>query len=466
MKLNIELPVSSFAAVNKEARLRYTINGRINRLIKQFHQEHHSDPGFKYALELEISNLNALIIQLDNNSVIHNTYQAVKQAWKVYPQTTKDHCIQLFGTFNKQKYQQNCKDKQKDRLLAAIIEQLKQCSIEGRKSELMKRLSIEMEERLSQGWYMVFNTLTVAPGHMANVFPKERIKNNVWQKYIRDTDRYFARAAYGSYRKARQKVKEGQDYHSYFAVVEKGSKHGRLHIHVLHLFKTLPDTVSDPNYGSIIPYNRDILDLKQFWYDGFSKPMAVRFSELDAYGKKGWRWPSVQNDLGKGEFSYNQLPAKPFIAMVRYVAKYLTKSYNSNDDKEVGCIWRTRTSRKLGTRKLTSILQKLPLKTRLTILQDQKIKLHLNQSRVPRLLMRRIIMTSLPYKVFTELYRRALQLPVKNILKQFRELIENPQIFTLPNFGNTLIRKSRLEGVFNVFQHTVSSHAIAGATYA
>ncbi|AXH76710.1 MAG: protein A* [Microviridae sp.] len=290
---------------------------------------------------------------------------------------------------------------------------------------------------------------------MERVFPPKGHKSSAWTDYVRSVDRYFGEAAHGSYRKA---LKSGEDYHSYFAVVEKGSKTGRLHIHVVHCFKTMPRDFTDPNLGVSVPYRREIVALKNFWTYGFSSPIAIRFNAMDSFAQVGWRWP-----VKLKEDSYVPVMSKPFAAIVSYVGKYLTKALA---DKEVGCIWRTRTSRNLGKTPLIQTLKKMPLKSRLIMLQNPRLKLKLSQSRLPRLLLRRLLLKSLPLSIFRALYLRALREPVRNLLKLYRDMIENPMLCNLPKCGNTRIRTFRLTAVYNFFQEATYSYGLSGCTYA
>jgi len=116
--------------------------------------------------------------------------------------------------------------------------------------------------------------------------------------------------------------------------VEKGGNTGRLHIHVLHIFRDLPIDCGDPNFGMKVAYKREITAMKRFWQYGFSCPKAVRFSETDSFGRRGWRWPAVQEG---GVVS--ALQAKPLGAIVWYVGKYISKDVSK--EKEIGCLWRT-----------------------------------------------------------------------------------------------------------------------------
>jgi hypothetical protein len=484
------LPVSAFSSINKVCRLRSVIYARQEGLIKYYKEVLGSAYGFKAGLEDEICSLGLLLDRLDNNSTIYNaSYSVVRSEWLKFPRTLELHCIQLFGSFKKKKFDYGValrnaesqlnhwksvnnlekvdywsKAVEREKFTLEFVEKffsnMAEMSKLGRKAELMNRLMLEVGQRYEEGWYFVFNTLTVDPWMYSKVFVEKGCEGkNYWNEYIRSIDRWFGKAAQGSYRKAQVELRKGNDYHNYFAVVEKGAKSGRLHIHVLHAFKALPVECVDPNLGAVVPNRREITAFKSFWNCGHSSPIAVRFGALDAYSKRGWLWPVVISEASK---VYEPVEYKGFKVIVNYVSKYMTKSM---EDKEVGCIWRTRVSRRLGKSTIKMVLSEMSLKSKLLILREKKMKLKHNNVMIPRILLRRMILLGLPSTLFQELYRKALRLRPVSLLKLVRDMIRNPQKCSLLNFGNIQTSVTEVMDAYRSFRDGTFSVGIRGVSY-
>lgn len=491
--VKLTLPCSTIAGVNKVYRLRCAINARVNKLCKYFKLVMDSNAEYQDVLQEELGVLNTLIYKLDqsvaNNVIITKAddvhgadmvYKEVFELWKGWP-GFEEHCIRLFGCFTPfSKYNLRFKlevmEKKKKyfldsgvdctRINALIDDEKFNCDFlefvlgkllvatrEGRKNEVMRRLTLEIEHKIAQGWYVIFNTLTVNDWNMPKVFPDKRFKGmNYWQLYIKKMDRCFAKASYGSVRKA-----SGHDYHEYFAVVERGSASKRLHIHVLHIFKTLPIECSDPNVGATEPYYREIDYFKRFWSYGNTSPIAARFNRLDSFGRLGWRWPVKQEMNADGKFSYENIIEKPCRTLAFYLGKYLTKTQGIHE-KEVGCIWRTRLSRKLGQRVIKEILVKVPLKYRLLLLRMPKLKLKHGLTRMPRLLLRRLLVGSLPGSILRALFQRGLLSPPLSLLRRWQSMIRGTVVYSPLNVGSFRMVSLHAKAVFSYF--------VEGALYA
>ena len=84
-------------------------------------------------------------------------------------------------------------------------------------------------------------------------------------------------------------------------------------------------------------YNSKVgITAKKYWKFGFSKPIACRFGDDDAYGRLHWRWPVKMVDN-----SLVPLEKKPPEAIAKYMIKYLQKSEHNEGD-----YWRCRMSQK------------------------------------------------------------------------------------------------------------------------
>jgi len=257
---------------------------------------------------------------------------------------------------------------------------VKKKGLQARVSEMSWRLKEEIELRVSQGWYCVFNTLTVRNEDYTKVF---ETGSRLWAFYIRDIDRIVGSLVHGSIPKA-AKLRVESPYHTYFGVVERGSRAGRLHIHVVHLMKEIPPSWKrDPNRGSAVPEKRIIDPLREFWPYGWSMPTAARFSGEDPFGRLGWRWP-VKNKL--------PITAKPPAALAFYLAKYITKSYASDKGNEQ---WRTRMSRGFGQQRIWRASEMCETESLLEVLKYHgKIRqlLHPREMKIPETMCRLIML--------------------------------------------------------------------------
>lgn len=212
----------------------------------------------------------------------------------------------------------------------------------GRLSEKRFRLTVELSEAVSKNKYCIFNTLTV----------KEEYYSDVWKTGSSYFNNYIKRV--------NRLVEEGE--HSYFAVVERGSKTARLHIHVLHIFDSMPSGCVDPNAGLLRPTNREVVRFKSLWDYGYSSPLFVIFSGCGWTSRSNWRWPVERNK--KGIFVPCDGSASK---VVSYITKYVVKQ--DNDSSEFGgYVWRTRMSRNFGMKKLNQWLMTLSLEEALNLI--------------------------------------------------------------------------------------------------
>jgi hypothetical protein len=285
-------------------------------------------------------------------------------------------------------------------------------------------------------WYIVFNTLTVAPENIKKVFNQGATG---WTDYVRRVDREIGIRVSGNWRDAIKDRSQGKEFHRYFAVVEKGEKTGQLHIHVIHLMKKLPYGSYDPNRGAGIPKNREISIMKKYWQLGYSMPIAVRFNTNDSYGKLGWRYPYEEKEDG----DFKPLKCTNEIALVQYIGKYMTKNLNQ---RKVGVTtWRTRLSRKLGTEIVQELMETMNEK-QLTILMNYRTdkKMIMFGKMLPTNLVK--IMATKEYlkkkkaEMPEQLWLTMLELqPQKNMWKHIKDTIQARAGFSLPNCGSTMM---------------------------
>lgn len=456
---------SDFSSFSKVLRLKNYLLGRANSIEKYYIKILNKCEEFRDLVEEECYTIRALAGQLDINSVVSHTgeagvdfctafkpfdlsavrltftYERIFRLSKVFPRKFSDHCIFLFG-----RYEAPIKYVRKPSPFGNYLKRLSDNSRFGRKQELLARLDLELKER--KDWYLVFNSLTVRSGSEAAVFSAE---SGVWKDYIQKCDRIFGINSYGSWRSALSARAEGKEFHTYFAVVERGSLRGRLHIHVLHIFKDLPSNFSDPNRGSRVPYRRQIEAMRSLWDYGFSAPVAVRFSSCDAYSRKGWLWP-VKAELGIMQPLKVSSPG----AIISYIGKYLTKAYSleaslwRSDQKKM---WRSRLSRNLGVSQVRRCVEKM------THLEVQAMIVVRTMPPVPGLkIPRRLLRLNLVLRFLRSLIRlarvclsrflRDLVSP-RNIQERFLVLIGVLRLHSPPRCGITRMSGSCVMAAFD-----------------
>lgn len=312
-----------------------------------------------------------------------------------------------------------------------MIEMMKQKMIEARKSELKWRLKSELRQRVNEGWYVVFNTLTVRTECMDEVFAKG---SDAWRKYV-------GKISYHVNNSVDNDNNSLCDNHSYFGVVERGDKTGRLHIHAVHCVRVLPEGCQDPNYGARVPYKRVIEEMRKFWTYGFSMPIAVRHGSGDAYAKIGWQWPVIDR------IKCERLQPNSPDALAEYVSKYVNKAYEENVER----IWRTKMSRGFGnkvleraTSKMTTVQLRKGIMTRQSGLQmlvrGRSTPLTLMKKQATKEWMKRWKKKS--RNLWTLL--RGLE-PQKNILEQLENLKQTKSTKSKMQNCGTLMMKNTIE---------------------
>lgn len=233
--------------------------------------------------------------------------------------------------------------------LRLMMDKLKDKGAAARMSENKWRMVEEVTLRVEQGWFIVFNTLTVDNPHYKEVFSKG---STAWKYYIQALDRAVGLEIYDNVR-ASWSAKKTDPFHTYFGIVERNGPDGRLHIHVIHCFRAIPaNWRKDPNARLDAPIRRQIGAMWKLWPYGHSVPIAVRFNERDEFGKLGWCWP-----VRKVGTKFLPIEAKPPIAIARYMCKYLMKAYGSDKGQFE---WRTRVSNKFGLVRMCKVVETLP----------------------------------------------------------------------------------------------------------
>lgn len=269
-------------------------NQSLDELIKHFDYINH----VRSLLDIHNTIDHSMIdTSLDDVRVEFNKYKAD------FP---KYHCQDIFGIERPQTAPQD-----------EASRQLIKIQNNARRSKTIQRLFNEMKDLHKEGWYFVFDTITLSDDALTDFYND--------QHSLRDYCRKFGRLVNESL--GRSKMDSYADVYKFFLVPEYGSKKGRLHFHCLHCMKELPINSLDPNYGKIQRKHKVIESMRGFWPYGFTAPIAVRYTN-DAYTiKKGWLKPMKFTKLEAGQYkcSGEVEELKPLDAVIFYIAKYVQK---------------------------------------------------------------------------------------------------------------------------------------------
>ena len=263
------------------------------------------------------------------------------------------------------------------------------------------RVQVEAIEATRKGWFVVFDTITYDP----NEFTDEVMYGPHWKRYLRAVQHSVVRSVYGSLANFRRSGDSFADSIRYFAVPE-AHKDGRTHLHILWFLKDLPDCSSRscPNQHRAQPTRREVSGWPQYPYGRICKRLAVRYTG-DAFTRRlAWRWPVDAK-------TRQRIPARPVIAIARYMAKYLSKPR----PETLKCR-RIRTSPALGLgpiRRTLSTLTSNQLAALCTIPQllNRSHPRHLWGIRIPGSLLKLQVQRELLLR-----FRRQ-NLPMKNLLR-------------------------------------------------
>lgn len=319
-------------------------------------------------VDSELNNLECHLVK--SSTIDHAVVSEVRNAFQKFGDLSTN-VMEVFGVSAGART--TCPD-------SAVAQMLEEKSAAGRAAAVAThswRLREEIQFRAGQGWYIVFDTLTVRPADYVKVFGKGSTAVHL---YLQGLDRAVGAHIHGSVRKAIV-ARKASPYHTYFGVVERGAKHGWLHLHFIHCFRDIPDSWKrDPNLGLVVPKRRKISEIEKYWSFGFSAPIAVRFSDHDAFGKLKWVWPMKW--VGT---RWVPVASKPPLAIAHYLCKYLTKNYNW---KNGGNQWRVKRSRSLGLTRIRQSLRKVSCGSMIRSLRLGKLRLTIKTVKVPSQLLR------------------------------------------------------------------------------
>ena len=375
------ISLSEVAAADGDFQLWYAVDSRIAALRKNygyvkknFGLRARCDENFEHKYRDHMVMLKEMRTRLDKSSLIDHRELGWARWWFRKLGSLEDQVKTIFG-----EVVSGDRASPTEPWIQEYLKNMAAKAAQGRISEHRFRVIEEITNRTRQGWFVIFNTLTVNAREYDKVFA---VGATAWKNYVRRVHREVGKEIYGSVRKADRESKH-DPFHTYFGVVECGNLRGRLHIHVVHCIRAMPrNWQADPNRGLRVPSRREIYAMKEFWPHGWSTPIACRFSDFDAFGKMGWKWPVVAGGRG--------VPSKPLegkapAALAHYMVKYLTKNYY---DERGSYQWRVRMSRNFGTQRLREAVKMVSTDALLTILRLNQQVIMIGEVKLPRRRMR------------------------------------------------------------------------------
>src|SRR5258708_2213474 len=299
---------------------------------------------------------------------------------------------------------------------------LEASTMKSRRGFAIQRLMNAMRQAHADGWFIVFDTLTLADDRLEAFYDNP----NALRDYFRDIGRMVLAA------EGRKANDSHADCYQYFCVPEYGTANGRLHFHAVHFIRTLPTGSVDPNFGrrvrnrrqlnslqntwpngrlyfhgvhfmrtlrtgsvgpnfgSRVRNRRQLNSLQNTWPYGYSMPIAVRYTQ-DAFSRSGWLWPVD----AKGE----PLKATSYMAVGFYVAKYV----NKKSDMDLA-------AKGLGAKEWNN-----SLKTKLSLLPKKLFRIRMSRN----FGMKMLTMTNLSTECLIQLTKLGYDAtPFNQILKQ------------------------------------------------
>src|SRR5580704_2447506 len=253
-------------------------------------------------------------------------------------------------------------------------------TMKSRRGFAIQRLMNAMRQAHADGWFIVFDTLTLADDRLEAFYDNP----NALRDYFGDIGRMVLAA------EGRKANDSHADCYQYFCVPEYGTANGRLHFHAVHFMRTLPTGSVDPNFGRRVRNRRQLNSLQNTWPYGYSMPIAVRYTQ-DAFSRSGWLWPVD----AKGE----PLKATSYMAVGLYVAKYV----NIKSDMDLA-------AKGLGAKEWNN-----SLKTKLSLLPKKLFRIRMSRN----FGMKMLTMTNLSTECLIKLNKLGYDAtPFNQILKQ------------------------------------------------
>src|SRR5204862_407199 len=183
---------------------------------------------------------------------------------------------------------------------------LEASTMKSRRGFAIQRLMNAMRQAHADGWFIVFDTLTLADDRLEAFYDNP----NALRDYFRGIGRMVLAA------EGRKASDSHADCYKYFCVTEYGTANGRLHFHAVHFMGTLTTGSVYPKFCRRVRNRLQLNILQNTCPYFYSMPIAVRYTQ-DAFSRSGWLWPVD----AKGD----PLKATSYMAVGFYVAKYVNK---------------------------------------------------------------------------------------------------------------------------------------------
>src|SRR6266576_7245728 len=163
--------------------------------------------------------------------------------------------------------------------------------MKSRRGFAIQRLMNAMRQAHADGWFIVFDTLTLADDRLEAFYDNA----NALRDYFRAIGRMVLAA------EGRKANDSHADCSQYFCVPEYGTANGRLHFHAVHFMRTLPPGSVDPTFGCPVRNRRQFNSLQNTCPYGYSLPLDFR-STQGAFSRAEWLLVSMWlNTLTKSQ---------------------------------------------------------------------------------------------------------------------------------------------------------------------
>src|SRR5699024_3713878 len=139
-------------------------------------------------------------------------------------------------------------------------------TMKSRRGVAIQRLMNAMRQAHADGWFIVFDTLTLADDRLEAFYANP----NALRDYFRDIGRMVLAA------EGRRANDSHADCYQYFCVQQYRPADGQLDFDAVHDVRTLPPGCVDPNPGRRVRNRAQLNRSQNTWASGYSMPMAVR----------------------------------------------------------------------------------------------------------------------------------------------------------------------------------------------
>ena len=378
-----QLPISQLAPYDKELRLATKINSLHDAMIRYNLVDR--DPDVFHTLESFRDDIvgwhDVVFSSLDSSTFNERKteYFIPEDAYKVMYDyvkqlgTVKDFISALQNDDEKTSTEKKYTDIELEK-----INHLKNNRLIKARLDFKERMKIEALEAAADNDYLIFSTLTAAPGqeHIFDVGNKE-VKGFIRQFQMDVANAYLLANGQKSTDRARRLILS--DVARYLRVYEYGDQNGRCHVHIFWRIKALPDYISNPhdvNRISDYDFRQTLPAMAELWRYGISHHQPLRFGGC-AWTKLGFPAQKQLTPAGAVE----QKPVMPIDACVSYVANYIHKAfevdlalrtynflnksddvYNKDNTNEETKKWRVKTSQGFGKLRVRQLIAKAPIK--------------------------------------------------------------------------------------------------------